>query len=547
MMDMITVIIPSAKIVPEELQKLGRLPPVIYPVGKGIVFDYLIEQYRNLNILYKVVCYEEIEKVERKLAQYNNINYRIIRLNKLGDLGETIYEGLDESENQEIIINFADTIVMDNLVDSPKDCFYFTEDYQSNLWTFFEENDGVIEGVLDKKNTPESKEKKKLFIGLFKISDSKLFKNILEEAINTKNNMDSFYYALVNYSKLKPMSALETSNWYDIGHAQKYYKSNLEVKSREFNDIQIDRDRGILKKTSKDIEKFIGEILWYLKLPSDIEYVRPRIFSYSTNYDNPFVEMEYYSYHTLHELSLNGDLSFNQWMNVFGRIKFIIQDFRKYQVQDESIYLVLEDMYLTKTIERLRRLKNMPEFSPFFENIITINNIKYKSLNEICSIIKTIVPQWLYDVDKFSIIHGDLCFANILIDSNLSFVKVIDPRGKFGKFDIYGDSRYELAKLIHSIDGKYDYIIKDKFRIDVSKKNITIDFQIDESKRDFDLYDCFLLAFQEEIGKEKDKIELIEALLFLSMIPLHGENISHQYAMLGIGIKILDRLVDIRA
>ena len=44
-MDTLSVIIPSAKIVPEELQNLGKLPAVIYPVNDGTVFDYLYEQY----------------------------------------------------------------------------------------------------------------------------------------------------------------------------------------------------------------------------------------------------------------------------------------------------------------------------------------------------------------------------------------------------------------------------------------------------------------------------------------------------------------------
>jgi hypothetical protein len=429
---------------------------------------------------------------------------------------------------------------------SPQNCIYYTEDYMSNLWTFFDIEDGEIKEILDKKNNLSSKEKKKLFIGLFKISDGKLFKHLLKEGKKNKRNMDSFYYALMKYSERKPMSVIETKNWYDIGHAQKYYKSNLEVKAREFNDIQIDRERGILKKRSKDVDKFIGEILWYLKLPSDIEYLRPRIFSYSTKYDSPFIEMEYYSYHTLHELCINGDLSFNQWMNVFKRLKFIIEDLRKYQVKDDSIKLALEEMYLTKTIERLKQMKSKSEFTSFFNNPIIINDIKFKSLNEICEIIERTIPSWLYDVNSFNIIHGDLCFSNILIDSNLSLVKVIDPRGKFGKFDIYGDPRYELAKLIHSIDGKYDYIIKDKFNIEVSIDHPSISFSISDSNRDFDLYDCFLLAFQEEMEKEKKQVELIEALLFLSMIPLHGENIQHQYAMLATGIQILDRLIDIR-
>ena len=41
------LIIPSAKVVPEELQKLGKLPAVIYPINQRIVFDYLYEQYKD--------------------------------------------------------------------------------------------------------------------------------------------------------------------------------------------------------------------------------------------------------------------------------------------------------------------------------------------------------------------------------------------------------------------------------------------------------------------------------------------------------------------
>jgi len=540
------IIIPSAKVVPEELQNLGKLPPIIYPVGKGIVFDYIIDQYKNIEPVYNIICFEEARKVEQRLEQYKDTNIRLITLEKLGDLGESILYGLEAEKKSNIIINFADTIVMDHVEESPNDCIYYSEDYISDVWTYFEIENGEIIEILDKKNCKTYKEKKKLFIGLFKISDANLFKRILTESINKQVSIDSFYYALVEYSKIYPMNIIETKNWYDIGHAQKYFRSNLEVKAREFNNIKIDRDRGILKKQSRNVEKFIGEILWYLKLPSDIEYLRPRIFSYSTRYDNPFVEMEYYSYHTLHELFINGDLSFNQWLNVFRRLKFIINDLSKYQVKDKAFNESLEEMYVKKTFERLKLMKKQSQFKLFFKNPITINGIKYKSLDEIWELIKKNIPKMLYDVDYFSIIHGDLCFTNILIDSNLSIIKLIDPRGEFGKFDIYGDQRYELAKLVHSIDGKYDYIIRDMFDIKLIKDSPIIEFHIKDNNREFSLYDCFSLVFKDEMEKDQKKIEFVESLLFLSMIPLHSENINHQFAMLATGLQILNRVINIR-
>ena len=546
MNDNIRLIIPSATLVPEELQKLGKLPAVIYPINQRITFEYIYEQYGEHCSSVDVVCYENADKVKRRLQKYTDSKVRIKTLPELKDLGYTILFALD-GVKEPVIINFADTIVMDTIIDVEGDAFFFQMDYMSDIWTFFDEEAGVITNIYDKKSVNEDL-KKKLFVGVFKIVDTSAFVECLKTALSVSNRkMSSFYYALQLYSRQHPFNSVPTENWFDIGHEDKYYNSKLEVKAREFNHIAIDKNRGILRKTSDDKDKFIGEIKWYLKLPADIEYVRPRIFSYSIEYEEPYVSMEYYAYHTVHELFLYGDLTLHQWEDVFQRIRFICDDFKRYTVQDEYITPSLEDMYLKKTLQRFEKMKKNSRFKQFFEMQIQVNNHKYQSLDMIAEILKQIIPQMLYDVDTFSIIHGDLCFANIMIDSNLSFVKVIDPRGKFGKFDIYGDGRYELAKLFHSVDGKYDFIIKDLFDVDYDLESAALTYKIQDRKRDFDLYEVFRDAFRSEIGDDLKKIELIEALLFLSMIPLHGESLAHQMVMLGTGLDILNRVVDIES
>ena len=539
------IIIPSAKLVPEELWALGKLPGIIYPINQRIVFDYLYEQYKGFNI--DIICYEKAEKVQRRLEKYISDKVKIKILDSLSDLGHTVYFALD-GVIEPVIINFADTIVMDDISELiGTDAFYCHEDYMSETWTYFDEDNGHIAKIYD-KNSVDSDKKKKLFVGVFSITDSAYFRKCLEEAFAKKDlGMSTFYCALQLYSMKYPMKAVPTENWFDIGHQDKYYNSKLEVRAREFNHISIDKNRGILRKSSDDKDKFIGEIKWYLKLPRDIEYVSPRIFDYSTSYDEPYVSMEYYSYHTLHELFLYGDLSRQQWIDIFNRVKFVCDDFKRYTVKDEKILPSLEDMYLTKTLQRFDKLKTDSRFAGFFDRNITVNGKEYINLNEITKLLKKIIPQYLYDVDKFTIIHGDLCFANIMVDSNLSFIKVIDPRGKFGAFDIYGDPRYELAKLFHSVDGKYDYIIKDLFDVKYNLDSTYIDYSIKERKTDFDLYKVFTETFIEEIGNDLKKIELIESLLFLSMIPLHGESFEHQLVMLGTGLDILSRVVDITA
>ena len=537
------IIIPSAALVPEELWFLGKLPGIIYPINQRIVFDYLYEQYKGFDI--DVICYEKADKVQRRLDKYISNQVKIKILDSLSDLGHTIYFALN-GVTEPVIINFSDTIVMDDISTfTDTNAFYFHEDYMSETWTYFDEENGRIMNIYDKKST-DSDKKKKLFVGVFSIKDCAYFRKCLEDAFAKDDmSMSTFYYALQLYSMKYPLKAVPTENWFDIGHQDKYYNSKLEVRAREFNHISIDKNRGILRKSSDDKDKFIGEIKWYLKLPSDVEYVRPRIFNYSTGYDNPYIMMEYYSYHTLHELFLYGDLNRQQWIDIFNRVMFVCDDFKRYTVKDEKILPSLEEMYLTKTLQRFDKLKTNSRFSAFFDRNITVNGNRYLNLNEITKLLKLIIPQYLYDVEKFTIIHGDLCFANIMVESNLSFIKVIDPRGKFGAFDIYGDPRYELAKLFHSVDGKYDYIIKDLFIVKYNPDIVSIDYSIKERKTDFDLYKVFVETFSDEIGNDLKKIELIEALLFLSMIPLHNESFEHQLVMLGTGLDILNRIVDI--
>ncbi len=459
------LIIPSAKLIPENMRSLGELPSALYPIESKTVLQRLYDQYLDSENIY-IVSYENSYKFEEYLNKFKLIKANLIKLKSLKDLGQSILAGINKVKNNSdlsrIIINFGDTLVFEDINNLPLNGFYYSEETSSSDWTFFEENKNGIKSITDKKEiNNKDLQLKKCFVGVFSFSDIDYFKECLE---NTKNNnMDSFYESLLKYNQKYKLKAVKTNSWCDIGHQDKYYNAQLGVKAREFNHIEIDENRAILKKTSNDKDKFIGEILWYLKLPKNLEYASPRIFSYSTDYNNPYIYMEYYSYHTLHELMLYSDIDKKDWNYIFKKIKFIYEDFGKYTVKDKNIIESLKIMYLDKTIHRLNKLKEIEHFKRFFDLSFYINGKEYLSLNEIINILKNEIPNKLFNINEFRIIHGDLCFSNILIDSNNSFVKLIDPRGKFGTFDIYGDSRYELAKLLHSLHGNYDYIIEEQF------------------------------------------------------------------------------------
>ena len=54
-------------------------------------------------------------------------------------------------------------------------------------------------------------------------------------------------------------------------------------------------------------------------------------------------------------------------------------------------------------------------------------------------------------------------------------LKILDPRGNFGIDGVYGDIRYDIAKLMHSIIGRYDFIINDLFAIIQEKDNVVLE------------------------------------------------------------------------
>lgn len=70
--------------------------------------------------------------------------------------------------------------------------------------------------------------------------------------------------------------------------------------------------------------------------------------------------------------------------------------FKRYTVRDGNIKSALEDMYLTKTLQRLDKLRSNVLFKSFFDKTITVNGREYKSLNQVMRILENVIPQMLY-------------------------------------------------------------------------------------------------------------------------------------------------------
>jgi thiamine kinase-like enzyme len=120
-----------------------------------------------------------------------------------------------------------------------------------------------------------------------------------------------------------------------------------------------------------------------------------------------------------------------------------------------------------------------------------------------------------------SFMHGDLCFSNIIYRPGDKTVKLIDPRG-----DMSGHYLYDIAKLMHSVYGKYDYIDENLYVIG-QDGTFFYDSEEDGMHLAFrDIIECHLSYGERKLA------HVICAGLFLTMIPLHADNPEHQWLFL---------------
>lgn len=544
------LLIPSALLVPSDMRnKFGELPTALFPLGNKTMIERLYDKYKDIvDVIYIVVKRKQL--LINDYINSKKLPIRIIELDVLRDLGYTIQYGMEFILGQEplidyIYVNFADFLLDEHVPINNHNFFYYASGMSTDEWTYFKDNNGIITDILDKCPLSENHQISNfsgIFVGLFGFTNPHYFLELLKQYSNVHSDMDTFYQAIFTYSQEYPFTILHSQNWFDVGHSDNYSKATTSVAARSFNSIEIDEQRGILKKRSENKEKLVNEIRWYLRIPNKLQYLLPRVYDYSLDLTDPYVSMEYYGYHTLHESLVFGDLPLVKWQAIFQKLLFAINDMGKFTVTGERIQFeaALRDIYLQKTFDRLDMMRNEPDFHSFFENTITINGTEYRSLNEYIKMLPQLIEKLVVDtfIGQFNIIHGDLCFANILIEDTYDFIRVIDPRGKFGTFDIYGDARYELAKLMHTLEGKYDFIIEDMFDIDVIGNNIEyhVHKQIDN------ITNVFLDVFRESIDNIQ-AVRLIEATLFLSMIPLHSDYKQRQFAMLATGVMLLEQVI----
>ncbi len=147
-----------------------------------------------------------------------------------------------------------------------------------------------------------------------------------------------------------------------------------------------------------------------------------------------------------------------------------------------------------------------------------------------------------------NIMHGDFCFSNILYNSRASRIKVIDPRG-FLRPDqptCLGDTRYDLAKFAHSIIGRYDQIIANRYamstagdgRFSISFETAPHQAWLEGALADFTV---------DGVAALSRSVLATMVSLFISMLPLHADRPDRQFAFIANALRLFTMLEKVPA
>jgi hypothetical protein len=257
-----------------------------------------------------------------------------------------------------------------------------------------------------------------------------------------------------------------------------------------------------------------------------------RLLAHGVAEGNAFYETEYEFLPVVSELFVHGLLGRHSWTRILEACEALLTACAADR-SDGSADAALRTLCVDKTLARLERFARETGFS--IDTPLKFEGAPTPSLVDIAGRLAESLD--LQSGRRECVMHGDLCFSNLLYDSRVRRVRALDPRGLVGERPgIYGDLRYDLAKLAHSAVGRYDQIIAGRFEAAEHDGDFSLAFEAIAAQP-------WLEAALGEmtIDGEAALSSTVRAAmtgLFLSMLPLHADRPDRQRAFVANALRL---------
>lgn len=515
----------AAYIGSEQVAEFGLIPPTFLPLGKDRLYVHQYEALREFASRIILTLPDKFEPDPIDASRLEEMRIEIVYVPEDLSLGESIVYAINmtASSNGAISILHGDSLLTDvdygecdavSLADTAPPPGYG--------WGWARQGETGLQ-VHQSNHLPESSGR--ALTGFFSFADTARFVQAV-----TRNH-GNFVAGLAEYAAKRPMKMLTSGHWYDFGHSGTYHRSRRRITTeREFNKLTT-AGRSITKTGTKP-EKLLAEAMWFEELPPQLRVYTPQYLGRDHEGEAFSYSLEYLHLPTVADLSVFGRLEVESWKRIFLACDEVITALCSCSGPSEALDSAAS-LYADKTLQRLDVLARTTSLS--LDKPCRYNGKWLPSLSQIVEI----TTSQIADPKASTLVHGDFCFSNILYDVKADLVRMIDPRGMDanGRMSIYGDIRYDVAKLYHSAVGLYDHIIAGNFAFE---RNGDLEFSLElPSTPSVRLVrDVFLEQRFAGMTTSQASALPISILLFLSMPPLHSDDPKRQMALLANGLRL---------
>jgi len=515
------VFIPTAGI-GSRLGKITRyINKSLVTVANRPVLSHLIDKFpKNCEFVIALGFKGEIVKEFLELA-YPNRKFFFVKVYPFegpgSGLGKTLLYCRKYLQKPFVFLS-CDTIVKENIIPPSYDWMAYASRKDKDLYRTLNIFENKVLSINEKKNFPSSNSE--AYIGLAGINNHLIF---WESMIKGKNQAikQGEVYGLRSILKTNSIKA-KAFTWNDTGSLQSLnYTRKIYRKKNEPN---------ILDKEKESIW-FVGKSI--IKFSSDKKFIKNRILrsrilgSYVPKVVSKRKNM--YKYRSVDGKIISEVITLPLFRKLLNECKKFWKKENLSKKHEAKFIKTCRLFYENKTKERVKQ---------FYRNFNkkdkkeTINGELMPSLNYLFKLI-----DWgSISTGLAGRFHGDFHFENILWNNNKKKFTFIDWRQDFGGNLQVGDIYYDLAKLLHGLIVSHQIILKNKFLIKWSSKEIVFKLQ---RKRILIQCEKYLEEWCLINNFNISKIRIITSIIFLNIATLH----HYPYSLLlySLGKKMLNK------
>lgn len=451
-------------------------PKALVPVNNLPMIFHLFRKYPDKKFI--IICDYKHEVLEKYLAAFADVDYETVTANGNKGTCGGLSSALDKlPDNEPFMLIWCDLVLQQtiNFEQLGEENYIGLSKGFECRWKY--ENDVFSEERSDTCGVA----------GLFVFQNKEILRNVPQEGEFVK-------WLCANKFTFSPITLDRTKEY---GLLSEYNKLQT-AKCRPFNKITVEGDYIIKEGIDEQGKQLaVRERAWYEKTMALGFKNLPKIYSIEP------LKLEKINGKNIYEYS---DIPLEKKKEILKGIINCLKNLHDYgSVPYDGVSF--EDAYLGKTFDRLEKVRNLVPFAN--DEYVTVNGRKCKNvfyqkdkLHEMFSKLKP---------EKFVFLHGDCTFSNMMLRNDEEAV-MIDPRGYFGKTELYGDPAYDWAKVYYSLAGNYDQFNLKRFSLAINEDNAELEIT---SSGWEELEDYFFELLDGEVTREH--IKLIHAIIWLSL------------------------------